>query len=187
MAPPTSKVALVTGANGISGFSIVEHLIRQSKEEWCVLKSVHALYPLLKTDNLIRSKIVVTSRRPLPAAWIDPRVEFVVLDFLETVESIITTMKPICADVTHAFFTSYVHCDDFKLLRDKNVPLFRNFLDATVSTCPKLHHISLQTGGKVITTLDEYYSIQLAKSFILVLWCPPGTGEGPLGGEFPAL
>jgi hypothetical protein len=32
--PPRSKVAFVTGANGISGFNIIEHLVRQPKEEW---------------------------------------------------------------------------------------------------------------------------------------------------------
>ncbi|KAI2695454.1 hypothetical protein CBS147332_9383 [Penicillium roqueforti] len=134
MGPLTSKVALVTGANGISGFSVIEHLVRQSKQEW--------------------SKIVVTSRRPLPNAWIDPRVEFLAIDFLDPVEDIIAKMKDICANVTHAFFTSYVHSDDFKLLREKNVPLFRNFLDATISSCNKLQNVSLQTGGK-------YYGVHL--------------------------
>ncbi|KAJ5765253.1 hypothetical protein N7520_004812 [Penicillium odoratum] len=130
----TSKVAFVTGANGISGFSIVEHLVRQPKEQW--------------------SKIIVTSRRPLPNAWIDPRVEFVAIDFLDTVENIMAIMADRCIDVTHAFFTSYVHSDDFKLLRDKNVPLFRNFLDATDAACSKLLRVSLQTGGK-------YYGVHL--------------------------
>lgn len=31
---PHSKVAFVTGANGISGSAIVEHLIKQSASEW---------------------------------------------------------------------------------------------------------------------------------------------------------
>lgn len=96
-----------------------------------------------------RSKIIVTSRRPLPNAWVDPRVEFVALDFLDTVEHIIWRMNDICVDVTHAFFTSYVHTDDFKVLSDKNVPLFRNFLDATDTVCTELQRVSLQTGGKV--------------------------------------
>ena len=33
-APSARKVAFVTGANGISGFNIIEHLVRQPKEEW---------------------------------------------------------------------------------------------------------------------------------------------------------
>jgi N-acetyl-gamma-glutamylphosphate reductase len=36
-----AKVAFVTGANGISGFSIIEHLVRQPKEEWCALPSLN--------------------------------------------------------------------------------------------------------------------------------------------------
>lgn len=30
----SNKVAFVTGANGISGFSIIEHLVQQPAEEW---------------------------------------------------------------------------------------------------------------------------------------------------------
>ncbi|KAL3474864.1 hypothetical protein BJX99DRAFT_271465 [Aspergillus californicus] len=129
-----AKVAFVTGANGISGFAIVEHLIRQSKEEW--------------------SKIIVTSRRQLANTWVDPRVEFVAVDFLDPVEKITSELRDICAPVTHAFFTSYVHDDDFRVLRDKNVPLFENFLDALDTVCPKLQRVSLQTGGK-------YYGVHL--------------------------
>jgi hypothetical protein len=33
---PEQKVAFVTGANGISGYAIIEHLVRQPKEEWYV-------------------------------------------------------------------------------------------------------------------------------------------------------
>ncbi|OJZ85243.1 hypothetical protein ASPFODRAFT_208412 [Aspergillus luchuensis CBS 106.47] len=134
MSPLPQKVAFVTGANGISGYAIVEHLIRQPKHEW--------------------SKIIVSSRRPLPTPWIDPRVEFVAVDFLESVETIISKLKDICAPVTHAYFTSYVHDDDFRVLREKNVPLFRNFLDAVDAVCPGLQRVSLQTGGK-------YYGVHL--------------------------
>ncbi|PYI15340.1 NAD-dependent epimerase/dehydratase [Aspergillus violaceofuscus CBS 115571] len=130
--PP--KVAFVTGANGISGYAIVEHLIRQPKEEW--------------------SRIIVSSRRPLPVPWIDPRVEFVAADFLQPVAKLIAQLEDICAPVTHAFFTSYVHDDDFRVLKDKNIPLFRNFLDAVDAVCPALQRVSLQTGGK-------YYGVHL--------------------------
>ncbi|GLA73901.1 hypothetical protein AtubIFM55763_004835 [Aspergillus tubingensis] len=109
------------------------------------------------TNSIIkysRSKIIVSSRRPLPTPWIDPRVEFVAVDFLESVETIISKLKDICAPVTHAYFTSYVHDDDFRVLREKNVPLFRNFLDAMDAVCPGLQRVSLQTGGK-------YYGVHL--------------------------
>jgi len=66
---PSPKVAFVAGCNGITGNAIVEHLIRQPKEQW--------------------SHIVVTSRSSLKNYWQDPRVEFVAIDFLEPVETII--------------------------------------------------------------------------------------------------
>lgn len=113
----------------------------------------HLFSPSYNPPNTVfiysRSKIIVSSRRPLPTPWIDPRVEFVAVDFLESVETIISKLKDICAPVTHAYFTSYVHDDDFRVLREKNVPLFRNFLDAVDAACPGLQRVSLQTGGKV--------------------------------------
>ncbi|KAL4761199.1 SDR family oxidoreductase [Aspergillus foveolatus] len=123
------KVAIVTGVNGISGNAIVEHLIRTPKTEW--------------------SKIIITSRRPLKNYWQDPRVEFIALDFLEPVETIISKMTPYCSDVTHAYFTSYVHTDDFAKLKEFNVPLSENFLTAIDQVARNtLQRVCLQTGGK---------------------------------------
>ncbi|KAL5046074.1 hypothetical protein BDW71DRAFT_70485 [Aspergillus fruticulosus] len=124
-----TKVAFVTGVNGISGNAIVEHLIRTPKTEW--------------------SKIIITSRRPLKNYWQDPRVEFIALDFLEPVETIVSKMTPYCGDVTHAYFTSYVHTDDFAKLKEYNVPLFENFLTALDQVArDTLQRVCLQTGGK---------------------------------------
>ena len=131
MSPPGPKVAFVTGANGITGNAIIEHLIRQPKTEW--------------------SKIVITSRRtPTRVFWQDPRIRFVALDFLKPVDELVKAMEPWCHDVTHAFFASYVHTADFAKLRDYNVPLFQNFLlsiDSVAAT--SLQRICLSTGGKV--------------------------------------
>ncbi|KAJ5080948.1 hypothetical protein N7456_013658 [Penicillium angulare] len=123
------KVAFVTGANGISGNALVEHLIRTPKTEW--------------------SKIVISSRRPLRYHWQDPRVHFVAIDFLSDLETITSQLAPYCTDVTHAFFTSYVHSDDFEKLRDANVPLFKNFLTAIDQVArDTLQGVCVQTGGK---------------------------------------
>jgi nucleoside-diphosphate-sugar epimerase len=128
---PQRKVAFVAGCNGISGNAIVEFLIRQPKEEW--------------------EHIVVSSRSPLKNYWQDPRVEFVAIDFLDPVEKIMELMPPSCKRVTHAYYTSYVHTDDFAKLRDANVPLFQHFLTAIDTVAGEnLQRICLQTGGKVI-------------------------------------
>ena len=56
------KVALVTGANGITGSAIAEHLCKNTTEkEW--------------------SKIIITSRSPLTLPFKDTRMEFIPLDF----------------------------------------------------------------------------------------------------------
>ncbi|GME35299.1 Nucleoside-diphosphate-sugar epimerase [Neofusicoccum parvum] len=127
------KVAFVSGANGITGFAITEHLLKQPESEW--------------------SKIIVSSRRPLASPWYDSRVHFVAADFLAPVEEIVEALKPICGDVTHVYFSSYVHHPNLARLPEKNVPLFRNFLDAMVEVCPNLERVCLQTGGK-------YYGVQ---------------------------
>lgn len=92
---------------------------------------------------------MISSRRELPNYWIDPRIEFVAVDFLEPQEITVEKLRHVCSDVTHAYFTSYVHDDDFRKLRDKNVPLFKNFIDVIDTVCPKLERVCLQTGGKV--------------------------------------
>jgi hypothetical protein len=92
----------------------------------------------------------VTSRSPLAVFWSDPRITFVAIDFLAPVEETIQRMRGLCEGVTHAFFTSYVHADDFKVLKDYNVPLFENFLVALETVAQdSLQNICIQTGGKV--------------------------------------
>ncbi|CAG9946906.1 unnamed protein product [Clonostachys rosea f. rosea IK726] len=124
------KVAFVTGVNGITGNAIVEHLIREPTSEW--------------------SKIVITSRRCVSQAyWQDSRIHFVAIDFLKPVDELIEVMKPVCHDVTHAFFASYVHEADFTKLKEYNVPLFTNFLTATDAVAKdSLQRVCLHTGGK---------------------------------------
>ncbi|EKG11792.1 hypothetical protein MPH_11288 [Macrophomina phaseolina MS6] len=112
------KVAFVTGCNGVSGNAIVEHLVRCSKKEW--------------------SKIIVTSRSRPPLLWPDPRLEFIPIDFLDPAEGIVELIRSHCRYVTHAFFTSYVHVDNFSELKEKNIPLFKNFLDAITTVSPNL-------------------------------------------------
>lgn len=130
MTPPRGRVALVTGANGISGNALIEHLIRQPKSEW--------------------ARIIVTSRKPTKIFWQDDRVEHFSLDFLNPHGEIVAAMAPFCADVTHAFYASYVHTDDLKQLPVYNVPLFENFLKAVEEVAAaSLQRICLQTGGKV--------------------------------------
>lgn len=124
------RVAFVTGANGISGNSLIEYLIRQPETEW--------------------SRIIITSRSPPKAKWQDHRVEFIALDFLEPVDKLVQQMRDCCATVTHAFFLSYVHVDDFTKLIDYNGPLFDNFLNAINQVAgDHLQRVCLQTGGKV--------------------------------------
>ena len=124
-----AKVAFITGGNGITGSAILEHLVNS-------------------TDAGTWSKIITTSRSPFQTNVSDSRVEFVALDFSQDPGKLKDQMAGACKDVTHAFFSSYVHKDDFAELNAANRALFENFLSALVDVAPKLENCTLQTGGK---------------------------------------
>ncbi|KAJ5485712.1 hypothetical protein N7530_000012 [Penicillium desertorum] len=131
-----SKVAFVSGCNGISGHAIVDHLVRQPESEW--------------------SKIIVSSRTPLVHFWSDPRIQFVGVDFMWPHERIVERLAPVCSLVTHVYYTAYAHSKDFKSLPKINVPLFQKFMDAIDAVFPKLQRVLAYTGGK-------YYGAHLGK------------------------
>ena len=123
-----AKVALITGGNGITGSAITECLVETtSKEEW--------------------SEIIVTSRSPFQTTVQDPRIRFIALDFSKEAQTLVPAMREVCASVTHAYFSSYVHRDDFSELDAANKSLFETFLTALVEVAPKLENCTLQTGG----------------------------------------
>ena len=94
------------------------------------------------------SELIVTSRSPFKTIVSDPRIKFIALDFSQDVKALATSMKDVCANVTHAYFSSYVHKDDFTELNKANEQLFSNFLDALILSSPNLANVTLQTGGK---------------------------------------
>lgn len=129
------KTAFITGANGISGSALLEYLVKSTtSEEW--------------------DSIIVTSRSPFKTNVSDPRIKFIALDFTQDVPTLVSQMKDICAPVTHAYFCSYVHKDDFGELNTANAALFENFLDSLVQVAKGLQNVTLQTGGK-------YYQVHL--------------------------
>lgn len=130
-----SKVALITGGNGITGSAIVKHLVKHTtSSEW--------------------SKIIVTSYSPIVSLITDdPRIHFVALDFTQSPEALTTKMRENgCQNVTHAYFSSYVHRDGFEDLAAANTALFENFLTALQAVTnggeSALANVTLQTGGK---------------------------------------
>ena len=126
MAP---KIALITGANGITGSAIAKYLCSHSTaEEW--------------------SKIIITSRSPLTVPFTDDRLEFIAMDFSLPAGQLVEQMQSRCSGVTHAYFSSYVHKDDFAELNAANEKLFENFLEALTQTSKALQNVTLQTGGK---------------------------------------
>ncbi|KAE8346313.1 hypothetical protein BDV24DRAFT_158557 [Aspergillus arachidicola] len=131
-----AKVALITGVNGITGSAILDHLVKYTTdEEW--------------------RRIIITSRSPLTLSVQDPRVEFIALDFSKPVDVLAQDMSPPCTEVTHAYFSSYVHKDSFAELNVANRSLFKNFLDALLLVTGNcIQNCTLQMGGR-------YYNVHL--------------------------
>ena len=129
------RVAFITGGNGITGSAILDYLCSHTaRDKW--------------------SQFIVTSRSPFECNVKDDRIVFVPLDFTNSSTVLKDHMSPLCAKVTHAYFSSYIHHDDFNELARLNNSLFENFLDALVQVAPSLENVTLQTGGK-------YYNLHL--------------------------
>ena len=137
-ASSSPRVGLITGANGITGSAILEYLVKT-------------------TDASQWSNFIVTSRSPLQLSISDPRISFIALDFTKSPAKLAPLVQDTCSSVTHAFFSSYIHKDDFHELNTANQALFENFLTTLVQVSPKLQNVTLQTGGK-------YYGVHLASS-----------------------
>ena len=124
-----AKIALVTGGNGITGSAITEYLVSHTtKDQW--------------------SKIIVTSRSAPRLPLNDPRLIFVALDFTRSAKDLAKEMRACCSDTTHAFFSSYLHRDEFADLVSANCSLLENFLTALTDVAPSFRNFTLQTGGK---------------------------------------
>lgn len=80
--------------------------------------------------------------------------QFLALDYTEDLNTLMKKQQEVCKDVTHAYFCSYVHKDEFQELNAANAALFENFLKSIERVAPQLENVTLQTGGK-------YYQVHL--------------------------
>jgi nucleoside-diphosphate-sugar epimerase len=138
--------AIVTGANGISGFHTMRVLL-ESPERW--------------------SKVYALSRRPPPEKMMQlltpderSRVQHVSCDFLSEPEDIAKALKSTTADLTtvsHVFFYSYLQpkpepgaaaWSNAEQLVKYNTSLLSNFLAALQLTNIQPRRVILQTGAK---------------------------------------
>ncbi|KAK1479609.1 NAD dependent epimerase/dehydratase [Colletotrichum cuscutae] len=128
--------AIITGANGISGFNTMRALL-DSPKRW---KTIFCL-----------------SRRPPPEEMMNllsadarSRIEIVTCDFLDEPASIAKSMKEAGVRADHIFYYSYIHklWTDVDGLVESNVALLKNFLEALELADIKPTRFILQTGGK---------------------------------------
>jgi nucleoside-diphosphate-sugar epimerase len=135
--------AIITGANGISGFGTLRALL-DSPQRW--------------------SKIYTISRSPLPAemmSLLDPnvldKIEFISCDFLSSPETIAKALKAAKVDVGYIFYYSYLQprpepgatawSNDEELVK-VNAGMLSNFLEALPQANIKPKRFLLQTGAK---------------------------------------
>ncbi|ETS78421.1 hypothetical protein PFICI_10483 [Pestalotiopsis fici W106-1] len=128
--------AIVTGANGISGFNMMRALL-ESPKRW--------------------KKVFCLSRRPPPEEMMAllprearSRIHFVSCDFLSEPASIAEALTTAGVHANYIFFYSYVHkqWSEADALVESNVLLLQNFLQALELAKIKPDRFILQTGGK---------------------------------------
>ncbi|PQE15038.1 nucleoside-diphosphate-sugar epimerase protein [Rutstroemia sp. NJR-2017a BVV2] len=122
------RVALVTGANGISGAAVLKQL----------------------SSNPIWSQIHALSRSPPTTLPSDPRIHFHTLDLTAPQSTIASALRSQhITNITHFFYYAYIHSLSLPQQAQDNIPLFRNTLYAVDEVCGgTLERVILQTGGK---------------------------------------
>lgn len=156
---PSTKglTAIITGANGISGFGTMRALL-DAPNRW--------------------TKIYALSRRPPPEQMMSllteeqrSRVQHVACDFLEPGEKIAEALKPASVSATHIFFYSYLQpkpppgaaaWSNAEELVKVNSALLSNFLDALPMAGIKPARFLLQTGAKNYGNHACHWSLALS-------------------------
>lgn len=127
--------ALVFGASGMGGSSLVQHLLSLPKSEW---------------------PQIFTVSRDKNAPIQDARVKHISLNLFGNLQNIKSTLQSAgVKNVTHVFYTAYVEKPTEEELWDVNVKMFLNALEATCDVAKELKHFCLQTGTK-------YYGFHLS-------------------------
>ncbi|EFJ37629.1 hypothetical protein SELMODRAFT_74346 [Selaginella moellendorffii] len=118
------KVALVAGATGLVGNSLLELL---PKSQW---------------------KVYGLARRPRPSWFVNTGVEYIECDLLDRSDTLRKVSR--LTDVTHLFWVVWVHKSDGEEQGncEANGSMLSNALDALLLNAKQLEHICLQTGSK---------------------------------------
>ncbi|KAJ6834035.1 3-oxo-Delta(4,5)-steroid 5-beta-reductase-like [Iris pallida] len=146
------SVALVVGATGMVGRSLVEGLKKPdaSGAPWTV-------YGLAR-------------RRPDPSSTPLPGLDrFIQLDVLDR-ESALRTLSPLAPRVTHLFWVALAVLDTEEKNVAANTAMLANVVDALASSSSSLRHVAVQTGSK------HYYL------GLLLDPVEPGRAAGVAGG-----
>lgn len=120
MTQAVRKVALIIGATGVSGRSLLSHL--ESLDDW---------------------DVVAASRRPPD---FETKARIVSVDLLDRA-SCEQAFAPLKA-VTHVFYTAYADRPTIAQTREPNALMFANALPAIEAAAPDLRHVCLLQGTK---------------------------------------
>lgn len=129
--------ALVFGASGITGWAIMNAAVT---------------YPSSNTFD----RIIGLTNRPLKAEDsklpVDDRLELYSGIDLTKKDELIEQLQKVADinSITHVYFLAYTgHGKSFQEVKEANVEILRNALEALDKLCPKMQFFTLQTGGKV--------------------------------------
>ncbi|KAL6409129.1 hypothetical protein AUP68_05499 [Ilyonectria robusta] len=137
MAEESQNIALIFGASGISGWSLMRECLSHGTK--------HTF-----------SRVIGLSNRPLSreATGIPDDPRLAIHTGLDLTNQSSTCQKletiPNIRDVTHVYFVAYTgHGGSKRDVVEVNSAIVDNALVAVNKLCPKLRFVTLQTGGKV--------------------------------------
>jgi nucleoside-diphosphate-sugar epimerase len=117
---PLTRTALVCGATGVIGRSILSHLTAQP--DWTI--------------------VAVSRRKPdIPGTY-----RHIAVDLLDAEATAAALGQPL--GITHVFYASYIERGSFAESGPANVAMLTHLLDAVVPASPALAHINLMQGTK---------------------------------------
>ncbi|RDK46565.1 hypothetical protein M752DRAFT_310088 [Aspergillus phoenicis ATCC 13157] len=133
----TAKHALIFGASGISGWSLLNQTLR---------------YPTATTFNRVTGLCNRPFRTDDALLPDDDRLRIVSgIDLTQPVEAVRALLKDKIDDVESVdvvFFCAYIQTSDFQSLRKVNTDLLRTAIEAISAVSSELKAVILQTGGK---------------------------------------
>ncbi|TPX38283.1 hypothetical protein SmJEL517_g00079 [Synchytrium microbalum] len=155
-----NKVALILGANGITGSYLIEHLLAQPTSSWKQIIGVSRRFPnktwLSEDLKFSPSQISDVEQGRGRLTWVQADLNE------ESLDSIVAKYrKGGVEEVTHVFYCAYVLIDGWQGPEERraNAKICHQGVQAADIVSKRLARVLLQTGGKASNIIAKWYGV----------------------------